>query len=339
MKTVRKNQFNDMMAAILKAGKTLIAPISDGTTSMFAAITDPAAARLDIAITKLSLKDFFLPKTECLLKYETTKDGVTIADPEMPGDPRVVFGARPCDAAALDIMDKVFTWDYNDTLYLKRRELTTIVSIGCASMLPSCHCIDVGYSPDEKSGSDVILTPVGGDVFAVQPLTGKGNAIAALWTSLMADASAAEQVALAKREDSFAAKEKKYAGIGSTLKEKMESPQWAAEAMKCLGCGACAFTCPTCHCFDIVDENGKNGHGCRRRNWDSCAFGTFTRHGSGHNPRGEQWQRYRQRVMHKFDYYPEKFGVVSCVGCGRCVIACPVGMDIFQIIEKVTESK
>jgi sulfhydrogenase subunit beta (sulfur reductase) len=107
--------------------------------------------------------------------------------------------------------------------------------------------------------------------------------------------------------------------------------------MRCLGCGACAFVCPTCACFDIQDEGSRAG-GKRLRCWDSCGFAMFTLHTSGHNPREEQSQRWRQRLMHKFAYMPERQQVLGCVGCGRCSRACPADMEIREHILAVLEA-
>ena len=105
-------------------------------------------------------------------------------------------------------------------------------------------------------------------------------------------------------------------------------------ALACLGCGACAYACPVCHCFDLQDES--DGKECRRlRNWDSCGFGLFTLHASGHNPRPDQSARWRQRVMHKFSIYPQKFKTLACTGCGRCSRLCQAGMAIAQTCERI----
>ena len=116
--------------------------------------------------------------------------------------------------------------------------------------------------------------------------------------------------------------------------ESFESDFWVETAMKCLGCGACSYLCPTCHCFDIVDESTWN-HGTRRRNWDCCSYAMFTRHASGHNPRPDQASRCRQRVMHKFKYFPDRFGRVACVGCGRCIRGCGVGRNITETLAEI----
>jgi sulfhydrogenase subunit beta (sulfur reductase) len=120
----------------------------------------------------------------------------------------------------------------------------------------------------------------------------------------------------------------------AALRGAFDAPIWEAFAATCLGCGACAYACPTCHCFDITDE-ARKGNGQRVRSWDSCAFSLFTLHGSGHNPRETQGARLRQRILHKFLYCPENFDEVFCVGCGRCVTACPSGVDLRSILESL----
>lgn len=106
---------------------------------------------------------------------------------------------------------------------------------------------------------------------------------------------------------------------------------WIKQTAKCLSCGACTYLCPTCQCFTITDE-GSPLEGRRLRSWDSCMSPQFTLETSGHNPRAEKFKRMRNRISHKFSYYPQSYdGAYSCVGCGRCVISCPVSLDIRRV--------
>ncbi|MDI6787496.1 MAG: 4Fe-4S dicluster domain-containing protein, partial [Planctomycetota bacterium] len=114
----------------------------------------------------------------------------------------------------------------------------------------------------------------------------------------------------------------------------IDHPIWAKITLPCIGCGTCTYLCPTCHCFDIVDEGNLKG-GSRCKNWDACQFAMFTVHASGHNPRDTQSKRFRQRVAHKFDYYPDKFGRTLCVGCGRCIRHCPTDMSLLDVLETI----
>jgi sulfhydrogenase subunit beta (sulfur reductase) len=122
--------------------------------------------------------------------------------------------------------------------------------------------------------------------------------------------------------------------IKPILDRIFEHPFWDTIHARCLKCGTCTYLCPTCHCFDISDET-KGSDGVRIRSWDSCQYPLFTKMASGHNPRTSQKERWRQRVMHKFRYYVDNFGAVSCVGCGRCVMLCPVNIDIRKIITDI----
>jgi len=107
---------------------------------------------------------------------------------------------------------------------------------------------------------------------------------------------------------------------------------------RCIYCGACLYTCPTCTCFNVFD-NSKGNTGVRMRNWDACVFEGYTRETSGHNPRKEKWQRTSRRYEHKLKYDYKLTGMSGCVGCGRCLSSCPVDIGISKFIQEITESK
>ncbi|UCG91125.1 MAG: 4Fe-4S dicluster domain-containing protein, partial [candidate division WOR-3 bacterium] len=124
--------------------------------------------------------------------------------------------------------------------------------------------------------------------------------------------------------------------LGKKL-DNFDGSYWETLHQKCLGCGICTYFCPTCHCFDINDEVIKS-HGRRVRTWDSCMFPLFTLHASGHNPRPTKKERMRQRIIHKFNYSKKYYGKTFCVGCGRCIINCPVNVDVRRIVKEIMEA-
>ena len=295
-------------------------------------------------LPRLSLKQFFLPPTEVLFSWRRSGGGVELipAPTELPA--QVVLGARPCDVAALPIVDKVMNWDYADELWNARRAATTIFSLSCGVEDASCFCSAVFLEPAAERGSDGRLTPVDGG-YLVETFSDKGEAFvaghAASFTELPAGADGealgaqAEGFRAAARDRVAANLQVDHGRLRDWLDNHFDDPFWASLGPRCNGCGVCSSVCPTCHCFDIVDEPESVGRGVRRRNWDTCQACAFTLHASGHNPRQDQNARFRQRVEHKFLVYPLKFGDVLCTGCGRCSRACPTGQDLAEILADI----
>ncbi|MCY3017641.1 MAG: 4Fe-4S dicluster domain-containing protein [Planctomycetota bacterium] len=320
---------------LMKAGCRVIAPAKLDGMVVFKAITDEheMLPEGEYILPHSSFKEFVFPRTECILRYRLGEQGkVSYEATNLDAEPaQAAIGCRPCDAASLPILDKVFGWDYRDEFYFKRREKLTVVSIACSRAGERCYCTSVGCAPDSKAGSDILLKKTAGDKYVVEALSDKGRQLAEKHASLFEKAEGEPPVEVVDLKPAFDVEK-----IKPWLDTHFEDPLWLDMAARCMGCGTCAYGCPTCHCFDIVDEGDLRG-GCRLKNWDTCAAVLFTKHGSGHNPRTSQEQRYRQRVMHKFKYYLEKFGLRACVGCGRCSNRCPVGQDLYAVLKTIAE--
>ncbi len=351
----------DALAALVDklaaAGTPAVAPAwtNDGATvakaaaataareTEYRAVAGAAELALGERLPRLSLKQFFLPPTEVLFSYRHNGGEVELTPAATDFAAQVVLGARPCDTAALPIVDKVMNWDYADELWNARRAATTIFSLACGVEDDSCFCGAVFLDPATLQGADGLLTPVDGG-YLVETLSDKGDAFIAAHPESFAALAAGKDAAPLEQAETFrAAAGERVAGhlaldherLRDWLENHFDDPFWTTLGLRCNGCGVCASVCPTCHCFDIVDEPESVGRGVRRRNWDTCQTCVFTLHASGHNPRTDQNARYRQRIEHKFHIYPLKFGDVLCTGCGRCSRACPTSQDLAEILAAI----
>jgi sulfhydrogenase subunit beta (sulfur reductase) len=334
-KSIRRDALEKLFSQWLAEGKRILAPKKIGDKIDFATVTSLAEVNLDQVQTMQSPKTALFPRVEELFTFQSADGQVNIRERNLAALPEtVIFGLRPCDAAAFASLAAIFTWDYPDSLFSARLKKTTVVGVACARADEYCFCTAVGGAPGSTQGSDVLLTKVSGDVYLVEILTAEGRSVVQAGSGLFNPAAAEKKEShLAKVEPAFALDR-----IAPALAALFDDTAfWEEQSRRCLGCGACAYVCPTCACFDIQDEGGVSGK--RLRCWDSCGFSMFTLHTSGHNPRPLQSQRWRQRLMHKFAYMPERQQVLGCVGCGRCSRACPVDMNILEHLRAIAEAK
>jgi ferredoxin len=313
----------------LLASKRVVAPVAGPRGAVWSEIGDPGEILWEYGRTVDSPRSWLLPPVEPLFSYDLGENPPRIEEAAPAAVPTVLMLLRPCDVAGLRALDGVMRWDFKDPAFEARREATLLVSLACADppAAQSCFCTATGIDPRRAADADISIERLEGNGeagFRVYALTEAGRAALA-----EAPRPASPDGPVAGRlPDPPVDLERARAWMRSHF----DDPAWEGIAQACVGCGTCAFLCPTCHCFDVSDE-GDWRRGVRLRFRDSCAFSHFTVHATGHNPRPRQANRYRQRVYHKMIYYPDKFGPLLCTGCGRCIDACPAGVDLLEVLQ------
>lgn len=316
----------------------LVAPVSEEGAVAYRRVKSAEEVTVDFDLPTLPPKAHFLPQTEELYRYAYGEGGMEL-NPPPPAAQTLLFGARPCDVRGITALDFVFAGRFGDAYWSDKREKTTIAGLSCRRVLPGCFCRAYGYGPTSGEGADLMLTNLG-DRYVVEFLTAKGEAVLNAHRDLFGPAGAGDLEEKENRTANLARqfyREVDLRGVREKMDGLFASPYWERLARKCIGCGICTYLCPTCHCFDIVDEPAGPGGGRRLRCWDSCMFADFTLHTSGHNPRPGKKERVRNRFMHKLKYHYDRYGLDGCVGCGRCVAMCPANIDITRVIADVKE--
>ena len=320
----------------IAAGMPLFLPVDTKAGAEFIKY-EPGMTPSDALLTTRSAKDTFFPQTENLMNFKVDGKKIEVIDTRVECEDFVVYGVRPCDARAFRVLDNVFLAEPVDTFYKNRRDHALIISLTCDRPAETCFCKTFGIDPANPDCDIAAYKKAG--YLCLDAKTDKGQALLAKLEAVteagdekdIEEAKAEINEKLAKlplaslRADAF--------GVGKTS-EFFDAPEWAELSESCLGCGSCTFHCPTCQCYDIKDLD--TGHGViRHRCWDSCMYSEFTKMSAG-QPRLTQKERFRQRFMHKLVYYPERYGgLYSCVGCGRCLKVCPIGMNIVKVMKKL----
>ncbi len=277
----------------------------------------------------------FLPPMEEMFHFQKDEEGYHIELPSSNRQKQLIFGIRPCDAKALAILDMVFEDAYQDPYYLAKRRNAVLVGLGCTNPYDSCFCTSLESSPTDSTNVDLMLTDIG-DGFLIEAITEAGKELITRTSSLEEASEADETRAKASKEAAYqkVTRQLDTKNIKQKLLASFENQDyWEEIAAKCISCGICTLLCPTCYCFDINDEMLKE-QGARFRSLDSCSFPTYTKMPM-ENPRAEKWRRVRNKVCHKYEFYPMNFGVIACTGCGRCIRLCPVNWDITQMLNSL----
>jgi len=310
-------------------------PLPKGKSTCYARVTGASEIAWDFQRTAMSAREFVFPKSECLFTIETGEDGRKTIHEVVDDEVRVIFGVRPCDARAMRVLDAIMLdQDPADTSYRERREHTTLIGLACPEMWEDCFCTSVGGSPSSSEDVDILLTEVEGG-YAVEIVTEDGQRLA-------------ERAELVDKPDLVLPEPKLNEGFRIPTAERwldsFNDTYWERVGDRCLSCRACVYVCPTCRCFDVREETVSQPDGTQItrsiRSWDSCQGANYRVVAGGANPRSKPGQRTRNRFFCKFYYVPADYGVgVACVGCGRCITACPVHIDISEVLQDMARSE
>lgn len=314
------------------------APVNVKGNIVFRKILNSEDIELNYLNSKIPPKEILFPKMEVLFEYKYEDKEVRIKERDDLDQKYLIFGIRPCDAHSFYLFENFLGFGKDkDEIYLKKRENTVLFGLGCNNPRQTCFCTSVGGYPFKKDDLDVFLVDLG-DRYLVEAISNKGIEIIQqlTWLTNAADEDKREAEELAKKAKGSISTKLNIDKVVKSLETNFDHPIWLEVSKNCIGCGVCTFLCPTCTCFDVIDEHDHYGNRGRRiRIWDTCQFCFYTLHTSGHNPRPTKIERFRNRIMHKFSYYPRNYNLIGCVGCGRCILSCPVNNDIRRIFDKI----
>jgi sulfhydrogenase subunit beta (sulfur reductase) len=290
-----------------------------------------------------SLKKFLSPSLQETFAFRKSKKGLSITPGMAEEKPIAFIGVRSCDLAALRLLDRVFLeGPVREPLYYKNRKDIFVIAVNCLYPNGNCFCDSMGTGPEATSGFDIAMTEFD-EHFFIEIASVKGEKILhGLPIEETDDRDVEEKGGRIFRCKEMIRKSMKTADLPGVLYRNMDHPRWAEIAHRDLECGNCTMVCPTCFCnssYDRMPISALSGDltertGMRIRAWDSCFSKNFARvHGGNFRPSGKA--RYRHWMAHKLAYWVDQFGSPGCVGCGRCITWCPVGIDITHELEEL----
>ena len=285
-----------------------------------------------------SWKKYLFPPLTTLMRSKKTTDGWQMESTVEPVKRRVLLGVRACELAAIAIQDKVFlTSGTVDPIYQKRRNHLFIIAVNCTQAASTCFCTSMNSGPECCSGFDLAMTELS-DGFLVEVGSDAGRTIFGSLKTRAATMDEIDRGRIRRRQavDQIT-KRMNTDGIRDRLLSQLENPHWNDIASRCLSCANCTMVCPTCFCSSVDEVHALTDEEIvRQRRWDSC-FNVDMSHLSGGPVRDTIRSRYRQWLTHKLATWIDQFDTSGCVGCGRCIAWCPVGIDLTKEVATLCE--
>ena len=331
----------------LSKERTLVMPVGTGKVIEYreTAVSDIEGSGIDLpdnCISYKSIKEYYFPQTELMFTF----DGDNITDKaSISGN--VIFGARPCDLEALRIMSIVYTTGkYADPFFQRRLDANFLIGVGCKAKKHGCFCQKLGIDMEYSDFCDIMLD-ISDDGCIITHLSDKARLALSDFPEVSSFNSNKQKKATQENRPQVCSenppprRDCPLPSLGLDIEKEdayyFDVIDWEKATEACKGCGICTYICPTCYCFNFKDISKKDG-AKRYKCWDSCMYPKFTLHASGHNPRENLYERYRQRVLHKYKYVADNFdGIVACTGCGRCIRSCRAGINIADIVQQIAE--
>ncbi len=315
---------------------------------------DPGAGYFDFVVGPHSLKNYLFPPRETILELERREGAWQETSNAASPAPLAVLGVRACDLHALEIQDRVFLQGpYVDPGYRARRERLFLVALNCRRAAPTCFCHSMQTGPEVRSEVDLALTETD-DCFYVEVRSPRGaETLQDLpWSSATQEEidrarqvpAALEQAMRSRPAGPFPEGQPRprsldTTGIRDLLLGNLDHPRWSEVASRCLACGNCTLVCPTCFCSSVEEVADLSGdHVRRERSWASCFSSEHSSMNSG-VVRNSVASQYRQWLTHKLASWIDQFGTSGCVGCGRCITWCPVGIDLTEEVAAIRGEK
>ena len=327
MRIISKEDFTIFVNSLINdSSLNIIGVKAKGNKFAFGSLDSANELRLDYDVTLLPPKKYFFPQRETLFTYDLA-NGFSAQGQTSEAMPTVLIGVHPYDIVALLHMDEIFAETKSDPYYFEKRKASIIIGVNiqkmskwCFAPFMGCATVDYGY--------DLMLTDLG-NRYAINIGSQKGEELLEKYAQNVTNALARDiQLVGQKKREIMNMSQQTFDFPTELIPELLsksyeKSAFWETHSEKCLACGSCVLVCPTCYCFDVKDDPDLSlARGERIRTWDGCLLEDFAKIASGENFRPTKPTRYRHRYFKKGKYLYDRFGFISCVGCGRCASNC-----------------